>query len=92
MYARRLWLSLFFVAALACAQDGNVVVQVSGAVKQPLTLTADELAKMPRASVKPAGNGSGRQTEGFRSLYPLALVLHGPTHPRTWSRSRRWFS
>jgi hypothetical protein len=34
MYTRRLCLSLLLVAALTCAQDGNVAVQVTGAVKQ----------------------------------------------------------
>ena len=33
------------------------VVQVTGAVKQPLTLSADDLAKMPRASVHTTSNG-----------------------------------
>ena len=32
-------------------------LQVTGAVKQPLTLTADDLAKMPRASVKTTSSG-----------------------------------
>lgn len=61
MYTRRLCLSLLLVAALACAQEA---VQVTGAVKQPLTLNPDELAKMPRASVKTTSDGIETTYEG----------------------------
>src|SRR5262245_19149807 len=57
MYNRRLFLALFFVCGLAVAQEAPAVVEVAGAVKQPLKLTADDLAKMPRASVKTTSNG-----------------------------------
>src|SRR5262249_55952198 len=39
------------------AQDPQASVQITGAVKQALTLTADDLAKMPRASVRTTSNG-----------------------------------
>jgi DMSO/TMAO reductase YedYZ molybdopterin-dependent catalytic subunit len=39
------------------AQDPQLAVQVTGAVKQPLTLSADDLAKMPRATVHTTSNG-----------------------------------
>jgi len=52
MFSRR-WLVLAFLSArFLCAQDAQPSIQVSGAVKQPLTLSADDLAKMPRASVR----------------------------------------
>src|ERR1700676_4783195 len=56
MYTRRLVLSLLAASMLA-AQDAPPTVQVTGAVKQTLTLSADDLAKMPRASVRATSNG-----------------------------------
>jgi DMSO/TMAO reductase YedYZ molybdopterin-dependent catalytic subunit len=57
MYRRR-WLVLGFIAAgLLSAQDTQPSVQVTGSVKQALTLTGDDLAKMPRASVRTTNNG-----------------------------------
>jgi DMSO/TMAO reductase YedYZ molybdopterin-dependent catalytic subunit len=56
--ARRTW--LLIAAAIGCltAQDApQPAIQVLGAVKQPLTLTADDLAKMPRASVHATSHG-----------------------------------
>jgi DMSO/TMAO reductase YedYZ molybdopterin-dependent catalytic subunit len=74
MYTRR-WLLLGLLAAgLLPAQDGPpsvagtsvpvTSVQVSGAVKQALTLSADDLAKMPRASVRTTNNGIETVYEG----------------------------
>lgn len=67
MFTRR-WLLLTVtavcLAGLLDAQDGPASVQVIGAVKQPLTLTADDLAKMPRASVKTTRNGMDTVYEG----------------------------
>lgn len=54
----------FSAAGLVTAQDGQSSVQVSGAVKQPLALTADDLAKMPRASVKTTSNGMENVYQG----------------------------
>jgi DMSO/TMAO reductase YedYZ molybdopterin-dependent catalytic subunit len=57
MYTRR-WLVLgLLAAAILLAQDEQPSVQVTGAVKQALTLSADDLAKMPRASVRTTNNG-----------------------------------
>ena len=56
MYKRRWCLGLVQSLGVLGAQEPPAI-QVTGAVKQPLTLTADELAKMPRASVKTTGNG-----------------------------------
>jgi DMSO/TMAO reductase YedYZ molybdopterin-dependent catalytic subunit len=52
------------VAALAGAQETQPSVQVTGTVKQPVTLTADDLAKMPRASVRTVSNGIETVYEG----------------------------
>src|ERR1700694_5497534 len=64
MYTRR-WLILGVLAAsLLPAQDGQQSVQVTGAVKQALTLSADDLAKMPRVSVRTTNNGMETVYEG----------------------------
>ena len=64
MYTRRCFgLGLFGCAVLA-AQETPPSVQVAGAVKQTLTLTAEDLAKMPRASVKTTSNGMETAYEG----------------------------
>ena len=64
MYTRRLCLSFLLVAALGYAQAGITALQVTGAVKQPLTLNADALSKMPRASVKTTSDGIETTYEG----------------------------
>jgi DMSO/TMAO reductase YedYZ molybdopterin-dependent catalytic subunit len=46
------------------AQDATSSVQITGAVKQPWTVTADNLAKMPRASVKTISSGRETVYEG----------------------------
>src|SRR5215510_4699767 len=64
MYTRRLCLGLLLSAGILSAQEAVATVQVTGAVKQPLTLSADDLAKMPRASVTTASNGMQIRYEG----------------------------
>jgi DMSO/TMAO reductase YedYZ molybdopterin-dependent catalytic subunit len=63
MYTRRC-LVLGLLAAAIYAQDPPPSVRITGAVKEPLTLTADDLAKMPRATVKTTGNGMETVYEG----------------------------
>ncbi len=63
MYTRRLLFALI-AAGLLCAQDALLSLQVTGAVKQPLTFTADDLAKMPRATVKTTNNRMETVYEG----------------------------
>jgi len=63
MYTRRLLL-YGLLPAVMLAQDPAPVVQVTGAVKQPLSLSADDLARMPRASVKTTSNGMETVYEG----------------------------
>src|SRR5580698_340554 len=58
--------TLLFAILLACcvwAQDASVV-QVTGDVKQALTLSADDLAKMPRATARTTSNGMETVYEG----------------------------
>lgn len=57
MYRRRGLVLGFVAASLLLAQDSQPAVQVTGAVKQALTLTADDLAKMPRATVRTTSGG-----------------------------------
>ncbi len=69
MYTRRS-LVLGFIATglifaqVVLAQDAAPTVQITGAVKQELTLSADDLAKMPRATVKTTGSGMDTNCEG----------------------------
>jgi DMSO/TMAO reductase YedYZ molybdopterin-dependent catalytic subunit len=72
------------ITGLAAAQEAPAAVQVAGMVKQPLSLTADDLAKMPRASVKTTSNGLETAWEGVwlheilkRAGVPLAGELRG---------------
>src|SRR5258705_9359876 len=57
MYTRRSLVLGLVAVGLLPAQDAQPTVQVTGAVKQPLTMSADDLAKMPRASVRTTSNG-----------------------------------
>jgi DMSO/TMAO reductase YedYZ molybdopterin-dependent catalytic subunit len=51
-------------AAVVWAQSPQPSIQITGAVKQALTLTAGDLAKMPRASVRTMSNGMETTYEG----------------------------
>ena len=64
MYTRRLCLGFLLSAGMLAAQEPATNVQVTGAVKQPLTLSADDLARMPRASVTTTSNGMQTKYEG----------------------------
>ena len=70
MHRRRLLLSMallslgFLAAGRLTAQDSQTSLLVSGAVKEPLTLSAEDLAKMPRASVRTTNNGMETVYEG----------------------------
>ena len=57
MCSRRIFVFGILAAGFVSAQDAQPTVQVTGAVKQTLTLSADDLAKMPRASVKTTSSG-----------------------------------
>ena len=57
MCTRRSLILAALASSLLPAQDGEPSVQVTGTVKQPLSLTADDLAKMPRATVRTTNNG-----------------------------------
>lgn len=81
-------LAHFLLALLAgaalFAQDTAPVVQVSGDVKQPLQLSAEALAKMPRAMVKTSSNGMDTVYEGVwlhevlkAAGVPLGSALRG---------------
>ncbi len=64
MKTRRLLLIAAVAACVAVGQEAPSSVQIGGAVKQPLSLTSDDLAKMPRASVKMTSNGLETTYEG----------------------------
>ncbi len=64
MYTRRCLVLGLLSTALLAAQDAQPTVEITGAVKQPLTLSADDLAKMPRATVRTTSNGMETVYEG----------------------------
>ena len=64
MYTRRSLVLGLLAISLLTAQDAPPTVQITGAVKQALTLSADDLAKMPRASVRTANNAMETVYEG----------------------------
>jgi DMSO/TMAO reductase YedYZ molybdopterin-dependent catalytic subunit len=63
MYTRR-FLFLGILAGSLLAQEPQASIQVTGAVKEALTLTADDLAKMSRAMVRTMNNGMETVYEG----------------------------
>jgi len=72
MYTRRHLVLWTIAAAMLAAQyPAPPSIQVSGSVKQALTLTADDLAKMPRSTVRTTSNGMETVYEGV----PLHEVL-----------------
>jgi len=79
MYARRLCLGLLLALGSLGAQEASTSIQISGAVPHPLTLTADDLAKMPRASVKTMSGGMETVYEGvwLHEVLKLAGVPQG---------------
>jgi len=64
MYTRRSLVFGLLAARLILAQEAEPTVQITGAVKQALTLSAGDLAKMPRASVRTTSNGMETVYEG----------------------------
>lgn len=64
MYTRRMLVLGLLAAALLPAQDAEPTVQVTGAVKQALSLSAGDLAKMPRVTVRTSSNGMQTVYEG----------------------------
>ncbi len=44
------------LCSLVMAQNPAQVIQVTGSVKQPLNLSAQDLAKMPRTTLKVPGD------------------------------------
>ena len=77
MFPRRLCLAVLLIPAALLAQDAVQSIQVAGAVKQSLTLTAEDLAKMPRPSVKIISNGMETVYEGVW-LYELLKCAGSP--------------
>jgi len=78
MSTRRLFVGLILSLGVLSAQEPAATLQVTGTPK-PLTLTADDLAKMPRASVKTSSNGMETTYEGvwLHEVLKLAGVPQG---------------
>ena len=66
MYTRRWLLFGLLAAGILPAQEGQPSVQVTGTVRQALTLSAEDLATMPRASARSTNNGIETIYEGVR--------------------------
>jgi DMSO/TMAO reductase YedYZ molybdopterin-dependent catalytic subunit len=64
MYTRRCFVFGLLAWGFLLAQDPQPRIQVTGAVKQALTLSSDDLAKMPRASVRTTNAGMETVYEG----------------------------
>ena len=64
MFTRHSLTLALIASAVLAAQDPTPAIHVTGAVKQALTLTADDLAQMPRATVKTTSNGIETAYEG----------------------------
>src|SRR6185436_8839795 len=64
MYPRRLGFALILILGTLLGQDAAPSVQITGAVKQPLTLTVEDLGKMPRASVKTTSGDTQTRYDG----------------------------
>lgn len=79
MYTRRCLLLGAVAAVMLAAEEPQASVQVAGAVKQPLKLTADDLAKMPRSSVRTKSNGIETVYEGVwvHEILKMAGVPQG---------------
>jgi DMSO/TMAO reductase YedYZ molybdopterin-dependent catalytic subunit len=83
---RLVFLLLIRSSALAAvARQASPSISVSGDVKQPLTLTAADLAAMPRAKAVTDNNGVQTTYEGVwlsdvlkKAGVPLGLGLRGP--------------
>ena len=71
MYTRRLLVLGLLAAGFVLGQDAPPTVQVTGAVKQTLSLSADDLAKMPRATVRTTSNGMETVYEGYQVVFSL---------------------
>ncbi len=81
--------SIIFVLALqaigpAARPQRGVVLRVTGAVSQPLALSLEDLAAMPRTKVKATEHGTGATYEGVtltailqKADAPLGKEMHG---------------
>jgi len=74
MYTRRSLVFGLLAAGLLAAPDWPPTIQVAGDVKRQLTLSVDDLAKMPRASVHGSNNGMETVYEGVWLLRGKALA------------------
>lgn len=85
MPARRACLFLLIVLGCAWAQAPSAALTVGGDVKAPLTLSVQDLAAMPRATVQLKGEKSTVEYTGVpvheilkRAGVPSGKELHGP--------------
>ncbi len=79
MYTRRSIVLAILASGLLLAQDGPASIQITGAVQHQLSLSPDDLAKMPRASVRTSNNGMETVYEGvwLHDVLKMAGVPQG---------------
>src|SRR6185369_4232732 len=79
MYTRRSLVFGLLAAGLLAAPDGPPTIRVAGDVKRQLTLSVDDLAKMPQASVHASNNGMETVYEGvwLHEVLKMAGVPQG---------------
>ena len=79
MHTRRSLAWALLAAAVLPAQEAPPTVQVTGAVKQALTLSSEDLAKMPRASVRTTSNGMETVYDGvwLHDVFEKGLAFQG---------------
>ena len=97
MQDMRRWILLMTLAVTSAvarlAQNTALSAEVTGAVKQPLTLTADSLVKLPRSTAKLTGHAIETIYEGvwLTEILRLAEAMSGVviTHPKLRPESAR---
>jgi hypothetical protein len=79
MYTRQSLMLGMLATGLLCAQQAQSSIQITGAAKQAVTLSAGDLAKMPRASVHTTSKGIETKYDGvwLHEVLKRAGVLEG---------------
>jgi DMSO/TMAO reductase YedYZ molybdopterin-dependent catalytic subunit len=79
MFTRRSLALSFLAAGFLAAQDAPPTLQVTGDVKRALTLSAEDLAKLPRATVRTSNAGMETVYEGvwLHEVLKMAGVPQG---------------
>ncbi len=84
MSTHRLLLAVFFIVVVAPSQSAAPAIQITGDIKQPLSLSAEDLGKMIRATLPTTNKGVETVYEGVwlhdilnRAGVPMGNELRG---------------